>query len=297
MNKKKILITGKGSYIGTSFMKWLKQWPEQYDVEEISVRGENWERHDFSGYDVVIHLAGIAHVSTDPSLESQYYQINRDLTVKVARKAKAENVSQFIFMSSIIVYGSVKSNQGLININTVPKPINFYGNSKLQAEEKVLNLEDRSFKVVILRPPMVYGKGSKGNYQLLAKFSMKSPIFPDMNNKRSMLHIDNLCEFIRLIIVNKEQGIFYPQNLEHVSTSQMVTLIARAHNRRITLTKVFNLLINNKFAQKIDLINKVFGNLAYELKMSEYKDDYQIRNFYESIWLTEIIDKRRVESE
>jgi nucleoside-diphosphate-sugar epimerase len=287
MNKKRILITGKGSYVGTSFKKWVEQWPEQYDVEEISVRGEEWQRLDFSVYDVVLHVAGIAHVSTDPSMESQYYKINRDLTVEVASKAKHENVKQFIFLSSIIVYGSVKSSRGLININTIPKPINFYGKSKLQAEEKVAALENESFKVVILRPPMIYGSGSKGNYQLLAKFSIKSPIFPNIINKRSVIHIDNLCEFLRLIIVNKEQGIFFPQNFENVSTSQMVTLIAEVYGKKIILTKIFNPIIINKLTQKVGLINKIFGNLAYELNMSKYKDNYQIRNLKESIQLTE----------
>ncbi|WP_020430220.1 NAD-dependent epimerase/dehydratase family protein, partial [Paenibacillus riograndensis] len=96
---RKILITGKGSYIGTSFIKWLQQWPEQYEVEEISVRGEEWKKHDFSIYDVVLHVAGIAHVSADPSKESEYYRINRDLAIEVANKAKQQKVKQFIFMS------------------------------------------------------------------------------------------------------------------------------------------------------------------------------------------------------
>lgn len=97
MNKKRILITGKGSYVGTSFMKWVEQWPKEYDVVEISVRGEEWKQHDFSVYDVVLHVAGIAHVSTDPSMEAEYYKVNRDLTIEVASKAKQDKIKQFIF--------------------------------------------------------------------------------------------------------------------------------------------------------------------------------------------------------
>lgn len=290
MEKKRILITGKGSYVGTSFINWVKQWPEQYEVEELSVRGEAWKEHDFSVYDVVLHVAGIAHVSTDPSMEQEYYRVNRDLTIAVASKAKQERVRQFIFMSSIIVYGD-SGQVEVIDRNTVPKPSNFYGASKLQAEEKVMTLGSEGFKVVILRPPMIYGRASKGNYQLLASFTRKFPVFPNINNKRSMLHIDNLCEFIRFMIVNKEQGLFFPQNIEYVSTSQMVISIAQVHGKKIILTKSFNLLLLNKIVRKVSVINKLFGDLAYELAISEYKDNYQIRNFIESIHLTEIIDK------
>ncbi|ETT45164.1 putative NAD-dependent epimerase/dehydratase [Paenibacillus sp. FSL R7-269] len=290
MEKKRILITGKGSYVGTSFINWVKQWPEQYEVEELSVRGEAWKEYDFSIYDVVLHVAGIAHVSTDPSMEQEYYRVNRDLTIEVARKAKQDGVRQFIFMSSIIVYGD-SGQVKVIDRNTIPKPSNFYGESKLQAEKKVMTLGSEGFKVVILRPPMIYGRASRGNYQLLASFTRKFPVFPNINNKRSMLHIDNLCEFIRFMIVNKEQGLFFPQNIEYVNTSQMVISIAQVHGKKIILTKAFNLLLLNKLARKVSVINKLFGDLAYELAISEYKDNYQIRNFIESIHLTETIDK------
>ncbi|WP_340392696.1 NAD-dependent epimerase/dehydratase family protein [Paenibacillus sp. FSL E2-0190] len=293
MSKRKILITGKGSYVGTNFIKWLEQWPDQYEVVELSVRGTEWKEHDFSIYDVVLHVAGIAHVSTDPSMEQQYYKVNRDLAIEVAEKAKEEHVKQFIFTSSIIVYGDSShiNKKRIIDNNTKPQPSNFYGNSKLQAEEGISLLESDDFKVVIIRPPMIYGKGSKGNYPKLASYARKLPIFPDIDNERSMLHIDNLCEFIRLMIDNNENGVFFPQNSEYVSTSQMVLLIAQVHKKSIKLTKVFNLILKSSLVIKINLINKVFGNLAYDTRMSNYKTDYQIRDLRESILLTEIIDK------
>lgn len=291
--KRKILITGKGSYVGTNVIKWLEQWPDQYEVVELSVRGTEWKEHDFSNYDVVLHVAGIAHVSTDPSMEQQYYKINRDLAIEVAEKAKKERVKQFIFTSSIIVYGdsSHMNKKRVIDKDTKPQPSNFYGNSKLQAEEGISLLESDDFKVVIIRPPMIYGKGSKGNYPKLASYARKLPLFPNIDNERSMLHIDNLCEFIRLMIENNEQGLYFPQNSEYVSTSKMVLLIAQAHNKSIKLTRVFNFILNNTIAIKINLINKVFGNLAYDTRMSIYKTNYQIRDLRESILLTETTDK------
>ncbi|MEK5585136.1 NAD-dependent epimerase/dehydratase family protein [Paenibacillus sp. FSL P2-0536] len=288
MSKRKILITGKGSYVGTNLIKWLEQWPDQYEVVELSVRGTDWKEHDFSIYDVVLHVAGIAHVSTDPSMEQQYYKVNRDLAIEVAEKAKEEHVKQFIFTSSIIVYGDSShiNKKRIIDKNTKPTPSNFYGNSKLQAEKGISLLESDDFKVVIIRPPMIYGKDSKGNYPKLASYARKLPIFPDIDNERSMLHIDNLCEFIHLMIKHNEQGVFFPQNAMYVRTTDMVRLIAEAKGRKIILIRLFNPVF--KYMGKyMSIVNKVFGNLVYEHSMSEYEKNYRIRDFSESIIMTE----------
>jgi nucleoside-diphosphate-sugar epimerase len=283
---KKILITGKNSYVGRSLENWLGNYPDRYLIDTISLRDDSWKDKDFSGYDIVFHVAGIAHVTSDPTMEEMYYSVNRDLTIETARKAKAEGVKQFIFMSSIIVYGDSSRGKRVIDENTVPTPSNFYGNSKLQAEEGIKPLESDSYKLVIIRPPMIYGKGSKGNYPKLAKVAQRLPIFPDVDNQRSMLHIDNLCEFIRLTIDNEESGIFFPQNREYVKTSEMVKLIADVYGKKIKLTKVFNPLLT-VFGMKIGLVNKVFGNLVYAKSMSSYKENYQIRDIKETIELTE----------
>lgn len=288
MSKRKILITGKGSYVGTNFIKWLEQWPDQYEVVELSVRGTEWKRHDFSIYDVVLHVAGIAHVSTDPSMEHQYYKVNRDLAIEVAEKAKEEHIKQFIFTSSIIVYGGSShiNKKRVIDRSTIPQPSNFYGNSKLQAEEGINLLESDDFKVVIIRPPMIYGKGSKGNYPKLASFARKFPVFPDIDNERSMLHIDNLCEFIRLMINNNEHGLYFPQNKEYVSTSHMVKLISEIQGKRIYFVRIFNPLIRC-MSKYIMTVNKVFGSMIYERDMSQYKNNYIIRDLKDSIRVTE----------
>lgn len=286
MTKKRILITGKGSYVGTNFTKWLNQWPDKYSVEEVSVRGEEWKRKDFSKFDTVLHVAGIAHVSTDPSMEETYYKVNRDLTIEVAEHAKKHGVKQFIFMSSIIVYGDSSSEKRVIDRNTIPKPSNFYGNSKLQAEVKLQNIENDNFKIAVIRPPMIYGKNSKGNYPKLAKAARTLPFFPDFDNQRSMLHIDNLSEFLRLMVENEEQGLFFPQNNEYVKTSEMVQLIAKVHDKKVKLMKIFNPFFN-LFLGKVNVINKVFGNLVYEKSISTYYQNYQIRDLKSSIEVTE----------
>ena len=240
---------------------------------------------------MVLHVAAIAHNSSDLKMEDLYYKVNRDLTIETAKKAKVEGVRQFIFMSSIIVYGDSGKvgEKKVIDRNTIPKPSNFYGDSKLQAEQGIRPLESESFKIVILRPPMIYGKGSKGNYPKLSKAAQILPVFPDIDNERSMLHIDNLCEFIRLMIDNEESGVFFPQNKEYVKTSEMVKLIAEVHGRKIKLIRIFNPIIR-LLGMKLEVINKMFGNLVYEQSISTYKEDYQIRYFRKSIELTESRD-------
>ncbi|MFW6015616.1 MAG: NAD-dependent epimerase/dehydratase family protein [bacterium] len=281
---KKILITGAYSYIGMSFESWLNQWPEMYSVDTIDMIGDSWKKKDFSEYDVIFHVAGIAHVSSDPKKKELYYRVNRDLAIDTAKKAKAEGIKQFIFMSSIIVYGECGKigQKKVINKNTIPKPSNFYGDSKLQAEKGILLLKSDNFKIVILRPPMIYGNGSKGNYPKLVKVAQILPIFPDIDNKRSMLHIDNLCQFIKLMIDNDESGLFFPQNLEYIKTSEMVRLIAKQYGKNVKLISIFNIILK-LMGSKFKIINKVFGNFVYDKIMSDYKEEYRVKTLRESI--------------
>lgn len=274
---KRILITGANSYIGTSFEQYLAQWPEDYHVDTISVRGDQWKNYDFSEYDSVFHVAGIAHADVGHVSEEQkelYYKINTELTVTVAQKAKADGARQFIFMSSAIVYGDSApiGKTKIITKDTPVAPAGFYGDSKVQAENGLRLLEDATFRVVILRPPMIYGPGSKGNYPVLSKLAQKLPVFPYVKNERSMLYVGNLVEFVRLIVENQESGTFWPQNKEYSNTSELVRMIAEAHGKKIVLVHGFT------WALKVlghfnGLVNKAFGSLVYENNMNDF--DYQ----------------------
>ena len=283
---KKVLITGANSYIGTSFEKYVKENNIDFEMDTLDLLDPKWENYDFSGYDSVFHVAGIAHFSKDESKKELYYKVNTELTDNVAKIAKQAGVAQFIFMSSIIVYGDSTSGERVITKQTKPTPSDFYGDSKWQAEQKLNKLSDNTFKVVIIRPPMIYGKGSKGNYPKLSKLAQRTPIFPKFLNSRSMLHIDNLCEFIKQVINLELSGIFCPQNSEYVNTSELVKSIAKVHGKKIYFTKVFNPIIKLLFYS--DTVKKVFGNLVYEKDMSQFSFNYQKRNFKESIQLTEI---------
>lgn len=286
---KQVLITGTSSYIGNQLADWLKKTSEEYLVTKKSVRDNKLEKIDFSNFDVIVHVAGIAHQDTKADQEDLYYKVNTELTIDIAKKAKEQGVKQFIFLSSIIVYGASSKigEQKLITRETKPEPINFYGNSKLLAEKGIATLQTDDFNVAIVRPPMIYGKGSKGNYPILAKFAKLLPVFPDIDNQRSMLHIDNLTEFLKILIEQNERGLFFPQNNNYVRTSDMVYTISKINGKKIKLVKIFNPLLKT-IGKKSELINKVFGNLAYDQSISKYKKNYLIHDLEESIKHTEI---------
>ena len=292
---KKILITGANSYIGTSFEAYLRQWPDQYAVTTVDMIDGSWRQTSFAGYDTVYHVAGIAHSDSGKITEEKkalYYKINTDLTVETAQKAKADGVRQFIFMSSAIVYGdSAPVGQSkMITKDTPVSPANCYGDSKVQAENGIRPLADDGFKVVILRPPMIYGKGSKGNFPLLVKLADKLPVFPKVSNQRSMLYIGNLVEFVRLMIDHEEEGVFWPQNAEYSNTSDMVRQIAAANGRKLLLVPCLTWLLKLA-SHATGLVNKAFGNLSYDQSMSRYPVDYQKFSLAESIRLSVASDR------
>lgn len=292
---KKVLITGANSYIGSSFENYVRENIEEIQINTLDMKNEAWKQADFQKYDAIFHVAGIAHADTGKVSEEQkqlYYKVNTELTIACAKKAKEEGVRQFIFMSSIIVYGNSADfgKKFVIDRNTPLAPLNFYGDSKVKAEEGLKDLENENFKVVILRPPMIYGKGSKGNYPLLAKMAQRLPVFPWVENQRSMLYIGNLCKFVSLMILNEEAGTFYPQNKEYVQTSEMVKLIAYYHNKKICMIKAFRpiLKILSRSRGKIgSMVNKAFGNMVYDMEMSRYKQEYQVYGLEESLRKTE----------
>ncbi len=289
---KKILITGANSYIGTSFEKYIKEnYPNDYIVDTVDMIDGTWREKNFSEYDSVFHVAGIAHSDNgkiSAEKEKLYYAVNTDLTVETAKKAKEDGAKQFIFMSSAIVYGdSAPIGKSKVITKDIPvSPSNSYGDSKVQAENGICPLNDDNFKVVILRPPMIYGKGSKGNYPTLAKMARKMPIFPYVKNQRSMLYIENLCEFVRLMIENEEQGTFWPQNAEYSNTSELVKMIAEANGKKVFLIKGGTWVLK-LMSHATGLVNKAFGNLSYDMSMSEYREEYRVKSLEKSIIITE----------
>jgi len=284
---KKILITGAGSYIGTSFERYLAQWPDRYQVETVDMIGDGWRETSFRGYDAVFHVAAIVHSEArknDPAQQELYDRVNTRLAVETAQKAKAEGVKQFVFMSSASVYGLTASMGEVVMIDaeTPMNPSDNYGISKANAEKQLLHLADCDFRLAVLRPPMVYGRGCRGNYTALSKLAQILPVFPRVDNQRSMLHIDNLTEFVRLVIDDEAQGVFCPQNAEYVNTCEMVKLIAQARGKNILIVRGFGwaLKLLRPFTPMVD---KAFGSLCYDRSVSAYSKNYCIKDLRQSV--------------
>lgn len=283
MKMKRILITGANSFVGTNIEKWLLKEPDNFSVDTVDTMKEAWKKADYSKYDAVFHVAGIAHVDPKPEMAPLYYKVNRDLAIEVAKWAKEHGVQQFIYMSSRIVYHASKSLKANVTTGeTRPDPNDFYGDSKLQAEIGLNELACDTFKVAILRPPMIYGPGNKGNLPRLAWLAQKAPIFPAWHNKRSMLHVYNLAEFVKQLIIRELGGTFFPQNSEYADTVEIVRYFAREHNHKIWITRALNpfVWLGSFFLPPIP---KMFSDSYYVQEMSKYDFNYQVISFEESL--------------
>jgi UDP-glucose 4-epimerase len=280
----RVLITGAGSFVGESFRKYiLNKDSKSFEIDAVDTMDNVWKKADFSKYDVVYHVAGIAHVNADPQMEPLYYKVNRDLTVDIAKTAKAAGVKQFVFMSSQIVFHESKNLKSeMLTAETKPNPNGFYGNSKLQAELELAKLNCESFNICVLRPPMIYGPNGRGNFPRLVKLASKTPIFPAWHNKRSMLYIDNLAEFVRQVMLRNLGGTFYPQNREQSDTVEIIRFFAKESGNKIWITRLLNPFVwLGSFV--LQPLNKMFATYFYDPQMSNYGFEYQLVSLNDSL--------------
>ncbi|MBW4084526.1 NAD-dependent epimerase/dehydratase family protein [Paenibacillus sp. S150] len=262
---KRILITGANSYIGTNFAEYLREYSENYTVDKISLRNDIWRETDFSKYDVVFHVAAIVHKKEKFDMKSMYIEINKNLPLEVAMRAKEAGVKQFIFLSTMAVYGKdgELGKETVITKDTIPAPNTLYGWSKLEAENELNKVNDTALSVVIVRPPMVYGLKCPGNYAKLEKLALLVPLFPNINNKRSMINIKRLCQYVKCYIDRGAAGIFFPQDEEYVNTSYLVKEMAKNNGKKVYLSTAIGIFVGFFFG-RVKIIQKIFGNLVYE---------------------------------
>lgn len=278
---KKILVVGKSSYVGEKLYKYLFNKKCDYSVDTISLRNLDFKKKNLSKYDTVIYLVGIAHKKETKYNKELYYQINYNLTCEFAEECKKQKVRSFIFVSSMSVFGST---EGMIDQFTKLKPNTHYGKSKLLAENYLIEkLKDDNFNVIIVRPPMIYGFKSIGNYSKLSILSKKTPLFLNIKNKRSMIYIENLILYLEEIVNQESPKTYYhPQNSYYMNTSLIVKEIANIHHKKVIFIKLNKYLFS--FLLKINLCRKIFGDLYYSRDFSE---DNNI-NFVEKDFLTSI---------
>ena len=278
---KKVLIVGKGSYVGESFKRWLEQYPDKYTVDIVKSKNGEWKEADYSQYEVVVDFAGIAHINNiTEDMRELFYSVNRDLSIEIATWAKEHGVPHFIIFSSMNVYGDYVDN---LKDRKSENPTSFYGDSKLQGDVGIRKLEDDDFTVSFVRPPFIYGKNCTGNYNTISKIAKKTPVFPTYKNKKSMIYIDNICEFVRMVIDNRRGGILTPQNRELVSTADLVREIAKVNGKRIWFTGIFNWAIGPA-CKLTRFLRRAFADDCYVSELSNYWEyNYCVVDFKKSI--------------
>lgn len=251
---KKVLITGANSFLGENTRRYLLQYGG-YQVDVIDMLDDNWRLRSFSSYDVVFNVCAIVHRFDNPD-ERLYFKVNTDLAIEIARKAYEEGVKQFIQTSTVGVFGI---DLGEMNESMGFHPNTPYEKSKYAADIELEKMRSHSFKVCILRPPMMYGNGCRGNFPKLEQFAKKYPVFPSRKTRRDMIYIENMCDFIRFAIEKELDEICYPRDKEPVCVCEMVKQIAELNGKRIHLLGVFNPIVGLLYKTSHKL-RSVFGD-------------------------------------
>jgi UDP-glucose 4-epimerase len=225
---------------------------------------------NLQGINTIVHLAGKAH-EMQPIPDWVYFKINFELTKSLADSAKAAGVSQFVYISSTKVYGDVI--QGVVNEDSVCLPVDAYGKSKRQAEEYLLSIQTPEFIVSIIRPPLVYGPGVKGNMiKLLELAEKKIPLpFGKTGNFRSMVYLDNLVGLINRVIEKKAGGIFIAGDIKPLSTDRLITLMRASMGNDtglISIPAIFRKLLKSF---RPALYVRLFGSFEVDNKGSNQK--------------------------
>lgn len=281
----KICIIGKNSYIGNHIDEWLTKYG--HEVFQLDVLTEDWKLFDYSGYDAIVHVAGIVH-RPDCKDEELFRRVNTEMPVAIAEKFKKSKCSKvtFVYLSTMAVFGTLKRlGKNVITADTPMSPMGLYGQSKAAAEKKLLQLQDGSFDVVVVRPPNVYGEGCRGSYIPGFVNAVKIlPVIPALYTdvKQSMLYIDNLCEFIRLAIEQKRQGIFMPQDDKSVSAVEITSAIARGLGKKPRTSRLLGLFV--RICSFVPLIQKAYGGVEYDMGLSRIEGmNYVVVPFEEAM--------------
>ena len=255
-----------------------------FRVSELSVKGDAWKSHDFSGYDAIVHVAAIVHQRNVPD-QDLIFRINRDLPRALCQHAVGQGVKHFVFMSTMAVYGVAPSRAGMpgITLETPCRPRSWYGKSKFEAEQALQELRSRDdFRLSILRPPMVYGRGCPGNYfKRLLWMGRHLPILPSFRkNRLSMIGIANLSELLKNILDTDAEGVFIPDDCDELGTTQRLEIIARASGRNPLASRLLGELIQRVPLRPLD---SLVGDLFYAGPRPGPHGSYAVASFEDTI--------------
>jgi len=270
--KKTILLTGASGFIGSYF---IEKYKSKYNVKTFSFLHDDFEALHVEDVDLVFHLSALVHQMGEKSA-SEYEKVNVTQTLELAKKVEESGVKHFVFMSTVAVYGI---EIGVMSEESECNPLTEYGKSKLKAEVELQKLEDESFKISIIRPPIVYGKNAPGNMRSLLNLISKVPLLPfgGIDNKRSMVYIGNLCHLVDVVIEQEKEGIFLASDDEPLSTSRLIEFIAKSLDKKIYLIKIpfFETLLK---LVKPSFHKRLYGSLEIDNTLT--KEKLNLKNPY-----------------
>ncbi|WP_125717075.1 UDP-glucose 4-epimerase family protein [Pseudoalteromonas rubra] len=291
----KILITGYsgfvGSYVAHSLhseheLKFLGRKPSDLaPVYKSSIDATSEYTEALKDVEVVIHCAARVHVMYDKEADplAKFREVNTDGTLNLARQAAAAGVKRFIFLSSIKVNGESTTGRKPFQSQDAAAPIDPYGISKAEAEAGLIALgQTTGMEVVIIRPPLVYGKGVKANFASLMRLVGKGFPLPFRlihRNKRSLVSVYNLVDLIKVCIdhPNAANQIFLVSDDHDLSTAEMVSLMAMAQGKKhVSLpVPVFLYEVVGKILRKQDVIDRLTGSLQVDISFTKERLDWK----------------------
>lgn len=276
MRKKTLMITGASGFIGSNF---IKNYENEYNIVSVCLIKNKPEDLDYTGVDTILHLAALVH-QMKGAPEEKYFEVNTELTKRLAIAAKGKGVKHFVFYSTVKVYGfdgELDNHDFILTENSPCNPNDPYGASKYEAEKILNSLQDENFKVAMVRPPMVYGEGVKGNMLSLMKLINILPIIPFNynNNKRSIISTENLLYMTHLIIKNGADGVYLGTEGESVSIKEIVESIEKGLGKKKINIKFPRFIFKLLCKIKPNIMVRLYGTLAFKQEDNYSKISYK----------------------
>jgi len=273
-----ILITGSTGFLGSKLCEHLRGKQQFCTLARrnadicIDFNQRFNIASQLSGVSTIVHCAARAHHTEDRGISEQYFAINFEATKQLADQAKAAGVKRFVFISTIKVV-TESSLDVAIDESMPPNPADDYAKSKYLAEQYLLSIVNANFEVVILRLPLMYGKGQKGNLQQLQQWLQSNrplPLGAIKHNTRSLLFIGNAIAAIEWAICNKtKHTTFHLADKQPISTYQLVALMKQylQSNSRIFAVPLVVLQLCLAILNKADAYQKLCGNLEVSTQL------------------------------
>lgn len=279
MKKKTLMITGASGFIGSNF---IKKYENEYNIVPVCLIKNKPEDLDYTGVDTILHLAALVH-QMKGAPEEKYFEVNTELTRRLATIAKEKGVKHFVFYSTVKVYGfdgELTNHDFLLTENSPCNPNDPYGASKYEAEKILNSLQDEKFKVAMVRPPMVYGDGVKGNMLSLMKLINILPIIPFNyeHNRRSIISTENLLYMTHLIIKNEADGVYLGTEGNPVSIKEIVESIEKGLGKRKINIKFPSFIFKLLCKIKLDVMVRLYGTLAFKQENNYEKIGYKTKD-------------------